>query len=146
MGKCRTFLIYDEDFPEFKVLGYYTIAIQAFKIPPDYSNRAITKLDGLSAKKNGEILTELPAILIGQLGKNDEFEKNITGHRIMEFCLNTVFDGQALLGGRLVILECKDVPYLFDFYQKYGFDKLEKDYKQESLKTFIRILKEDELI
>ncbi|MBP1920695.1 hypothetical protein [Youngiibacter multivorans] len=146
LGKSRTFLVFDEDSDKFNILGYYTIAIQVLKIPSEFSNRRILKLDGLSAKRNGEIITELPAILIGQIGKNELYKDNVTGHKIMEFCLNTIFDGQARLGGRLIILECKKVPYFYGFYEQFGFNKLEKEYQDDEFVQFFRIFEENELV
>lgn len=146
IGKSRTFIIYDEDSEEFKVLAYFTLALQVLRIPENLSNRKIKDFDGFNAKIKGEKITEFPAILIGQIGKNDLCNENITGFRLMEYCLNTLLNGQNHLGGRIVTLECKDIPYLTGFYAQFGFIKLEKDYTEGELLQFIKILKEDELI
>jgi predicted GNAT family N-acyltransferase len=146
LGKSRTFLIYDEDDEEFKVLAYLTIALQVLKIPESLSNRKIKNFDGFSAKINGKRITEFPAILIGQVGKNDLYKDKITGFEIMQYCLSTILDGQMRLGGRIITLECKNIPYLIDFYKQFGFVKLEKDYKEDELLQLIKILREDELI
>ena len=126
LGKSRTFLIFDEDEEEFKVSAYFTLALQFLKIPETLSNRKIKEFDGFNAKLNGELITEFPAILIGQVGKNDLYEDAIAGYDIMQLCLNTVLDGQMRLGGRIILLECKDVPYLIEFYNQFGFQSLKK--------------------
>lgn len=144
LGKSRTFIIYNEE--EFSILAYFTLSIQVLKIPQNLSNRKIMSLDGYSAKINGEKITEIPAILIGQLAKNDLHKNDISGIELMNYCLSTVLDGQMRLGGRIIMLECYNKPYLVDFYKKFGFVKLEKDYSDKELFQFYRILQEDDLI
>ena len=39
LGKSKTFLIFDEDEDEFKVLAYFTLALQVLKVPESLSNR-----------------------------------------------------------------------------------------------------------
>lgn len=146
LGKSRTFLIFDEDAENFRVLAYFTLALQVFRVPEEYSNRKIKEFDGYNAKINGERIAEFPAILIGQVGKNDLYKEQITGYEIMQYCLNILMDGQMRLGGRIILLECKDVPYLIDFYSQFGFAKLEKDYQEDELIQLIKILHESELI
>ncbi|OHW63377.1 hypothetical protein EUAN_02410 [Andreesenia angusta] len=115
------------------------------QIPSNLSNRKIKDFDGFSAKINGEVITEIPAILIGQIGKNDSYRSEISGKDLMQYCMNMVLNGQTYLGGRVVMLECKEVPFLIELYESFGFVKIEKDYKKDELLQFIRILKEDEL-
>lgn len=146
LGKSRTFLIYDEDEEEFQVLAYYTIALQILKVPESLSNRKIKEFDGFSAKINGEKINEFPVILIGQVGKNEIHKEKIKGFEVMQYCFNTILDGQMRLGGRIIMLECKGIPYLIDFSKHFGFVKLERDYQENELLQFIRILQEDELI
>jgi predicted GNAT family N-acyltransferase len=147
LGKSRTYLIFDEDEEEFKVLAYFTLAMQVLKIPEDLlSNRKTKFLDGFSSKIRGEKITEFPTILIGQVGKNDLFKELISGNEIMQYCLSTVFKGQAVLAGRIIMLECKDVPYIINLYKKFGFQKLEKDYDEDEHIQMIKILEEDEII
>lgn len=65
---------------------------------------------------------------------------------LMQYCLNTLLDGQARLGGRIIMLECKNIPYLINFYNQFGFFKIEKDYEEDELLQLVKILQEDELI
>lgn len=122
------------------------MALQVLKIPESLSNRKIKNFDGFSAKMNGERITEFPVILIGQLAKNDLYKNEITGMKLMQYCLSTVLDGQMRLGGRIIMLECKNIEYLLEFYEKFGFMKLDKDYREGELLQLIKILQEDELI
>jgi predicted GNAT family N-acyltransferase len=96
---------------------------------------------------SGEKITELPTILIGQFAKNELYiASGFSGNTLMQYCLNTLLDGQMRLGGRIVMLECKDIPYLIDFYEDFGFIRLDRDYEKDELIQLIRILKEDDLI
>jgi hypothetical protein len=146
IGKSRTFIIFDEDADDFSILAYFTIALQILKVPESLSNRKIKDFDGFSAKINGEKITEFPVMLIGQIGKNDLHKDKITGYKVMEYCMSTLLDGQMRLGGRIIMLECKDIPYLLEFYEQFGFMKLDRDYEEGELIQFIKILQEDELI
>ena len=123
------------------------MALQILKIPEELSNREIKKLDGFSAKIKGIVLTELPAILIGQIGKNELIENNISGYKLMNFCINTIFEGQHKLGGRIIMLECKNVDYLKEFYSKFGFSEINSEKpSDDQLLQFIKVLSEDDLI
>lgn len=131
---------------QFSILAYFTLALQVIKLPNKLSNRKIKELDGFSAKINGEIITEFPAILIGQIGKNDEHKNDISGFDVMEYCMAKVLEGQARLGGRIVTLECKDIPYLIQFYEQFGFKKLEREYENDELIQLIRVFQGNELM
>ena len=115
------------------MLAYFTLALQVLKVPESLSNRKIKDFDGFNAKIKGEKITEFPTILIGQVGKSDIHKGKITGFELMQYCLNTLLDGQVCLGGSIVTLECKNTPDLVDFYTQFGFIKIERDYKKEEL-------------
>lgn len=147
LGKSRTYFIFNEDEKEFKILAYFTLALQVLKLPEEFlSGRRTKALDGFSSKIKGAKITEFPTILIGQVGKNDLYKELISGLEVMEYCLWTIFEGQAVLGGRIIMLECKDIPYIIDLYERFGFQKLEKDYEKGELLQMIKILKDDEII
>ena len=109
------------------------------------SGRKIKDLDGFGSKINGELISEFPVILIGQFSKNDSFSKEISGEEIMQYCFATILEGQLKLGGRIVMLECKNVPYLLEFYKKFGFYVIDKDYKDNELLQLVRIFNEEEI-
>lgn len=147
LGKSRTFFIYDEDQDEFEILAYFTLALQVLKIPEDMlSGNKTKKLDGFSSNFKGKRITEFPTILIGQIGKNERYADKIDGSELMQYCLATILEGQVKLGGRLILLECKNIPYLIAFYKRFGFNVLEKDDNPDELLQMIKILEEDEII
>lgn len=147
LGKSRTYFIFDENDDEFKILAYFTLAMQVLKVPEELlSGRKTKEFDGFSSKIRGAKITEFPAILIGQLGKNDLYSGAVLGSEVMEYCLVTLLEGQIRLGGRIIMLECKDVPYIISLYKSFGFQKLEKDYEKDELLHMIKILEENEII
>ena len=65
----------------------------------------------------------VPDPLIVQLGKNyrNGYNELITGDELLQIACDTVKEGQRILGGKLVYLECEDVPSLIRFYEENGF-------------------------
>ena len=50
------------------------------------------------------------------------------------------------MGGRIIMLECKDIPYIINLYEKFGFQKLERNYEDDEFLQMIKILDADEII
>lgn len=147
LGKSRTYIILDEDDDDFNILAYFTLAIQVLKVNNELlSGRKTKSLDGFSSKVRGSKITEFPAILIGQIGKNDPYKELISGLEVMELCLSMVLKGQQVLGGRIVMLECKDIEPIINLYQKFDFRKLDKDHEKDELLQMIRVLESDDII
>lgn len=65
----------------------------------------------------------LSAILIAQLGKNytNEYDKLITGDELLKMACDRVNEIQIMLSGKVVYLECENVPRLQSFYTENGF-------------------------
>ena len=146
-GKSRTYIVYDEDnanADDLHILGYFSLAISILELPERYSNNKIKNLDGISSKKHGEKLKRLPAILIGQFGKNSVYSE-LSGNDLMDFCLSKVLEGQRILGGRIVMLECKNEPKLIKFYKSIGFVPVTDTPDNNSLLVFNRILRFEEI-
>ena len=64
----------------------------------------------------------------------------------MHSCLSTILDGQQYLGGRLILVECKNIDYLLSYYKKFGFELIENNYQEDDLLQFFRIINEEEII
>lgn len=65
----------------------------------------------------------ISAPLIGQLGKNyaNGYDALISGDELLHIACETIQEAQRILGGKLVYLECEDVPALLRFYENNGF-------------------------
>ena len=44
------------------------------------------------------------------------------------------------------MLECKDIPHIVNLYERFGFQKLERDYEEDELLQMIKVLEDDEII
>lgn len=130
LDKSRTYITFDG---ENNIVAYFSIALSVFEIPIEFSNRKIKNFDGFSAKNKNKILTTLPAILIGQFGKNDEFKSSLSGEDLMKFCMDIILEARGLIGGRIVILECQDNSKLIDRYKGFGFERVSLDNDVEDI-------------
>jgi len=127
--KSRTYLIIDSERydEEARILGFYTLTMKTLELGSTLSKSTVKRIDGFS---KDVLATE--AILIGQLGKNQNHQDDIDGQAIIKDVLDTVNKVHKIVGGRIVFLECDENPKLVDFYSRYGFVPLQKcgDYLQ----------------
>ena len=62
------------------------------------------------------------------LRKNTPIERNpITLKTILEEIYAVISEAKALVGGRIIILECEDSPKLIALYEQHGFTLIETD-------------------
>jgi hypothetical protein len=67
-------------------------------------------------------------------------------HSVLDYHLAKILEDQIRLGGRLIMLESKDIPSLVQLYEIFGFKVLEKDYQQNGLVQMIKIIDEETII
>lgn len=134
----KTYLCVDKerlDGGEFIVLAYFTLAQRAVDI------------SDLPKKRKRKVLGEYPgrdqiktvsAFLIGQLGRGDDCSKEeLSGQQILNECYHAISLAARIVGGKLVILECRE--HMFDkFYEKQGFKKLYEKLNEENLYTLYK--------
>ncbi|MDR2568941.1 MAG: hypothetical protein LBD23_01420 [Oscillospiraceae bacterium] len=129
--KSKTYFLMDEEqFAKgnFVILAYFTVALKVLKIfELGLSNRTIKELDGFSAKMDGEVIYDFPVYLIGQVAKNDTYKSAISGETVIDRAVSVIGYAQGKVGGRVVLVECENVPYLLDFYKKLGFKAIRED-------------------
>jgi len=65
--------------------------------------------------------------LIGQLAKDDSYKAVIDGSLILEYAMSAISSAEHLVGGRVVYIECRDIPKLITFYESNGFKLLRRD-------------------
>lgn len=117
-SKTRTYIALSNDF---KILGYVSLALKSLEIPEDTSKSLRKSMDGLGNKE----IASTPCYLIGQLARNSNVSKEIiTGDDLMNFALSTIKGIQQVIGGRVVLIECKNENKLIKFYEKHQFKKL----------------------
>ncbi|CDX66610.1 Putative uncharacterized protein [Leuconostoc citreum] len=125
MDMARTYLVFDKGFAD--ICGYYSIAPKSITIKQKdwekISTNARKKLNPLGYRdtKNDQ---NIPAILLGQLGKNFASAHQIDGDKLIEFAFSTIYDIANQIGGRYLYLEADDNNHLSSFYTRNGFSFL----------------------
>lgn len=132
----RTSLIY-APFERYEVLvGYYSLALQVLALDKQLSKATRQKITGFKdAQKENT-----PVFLIGQLGKNfyNGYDSLISGEDLFAEAIKDIKEAQKLVGGRLIMVECKDDEHLKKFYgNTLGLMKMECD-KANNLLTYAR--------
>lgn len=106
------------------LIGYYTVAMKVINISKCcLSKRLRSRINKFTTydKKTG--VYNLPAPLIGQLGKNykDKYNELITGDELLKMACDKIKESLLNLSGKVVYLECEDTPRLIEFYSENGF-------------------------
>ena len=131
--KSRTYLVIDEgqfENPAFSleqltIYGYISLAVKVFTVPETTSNRQRQQLDGFSAKEHGKQISNFPCYLIGQLARNSNVPKDtISGAELLKIANNIIGEAVKLVGGRNILVECRNNEKLIQFYLKNGFYKV----------------------
>lgn len=114
MGISRTSLIYTNNKPEPLLLGYYSLALQVLDLSNISSKTMRKKITGF--KRENKLGAAI--YLIGQLGKNYNQQANllITGKEIFMLAMQDILDARSNVGGRIVVVECKNEEHLRNFY------------------------------
>ncbi|MCM1276150.1 MAG: hypothetical protein NC299_12440 [Lachnospiraceae bacterium] len=105
------------------VLGYFSTALKVLDIPENISNNFRKKLDGMAATLHGEVIKSAPCYLIGQLAKNSNIpdEQSIGGSDLINSAISVIRSAETFVGGRYVLIECRDNPKLLKFYADNDF-------------------------
>lgn len=134
------------------LVGYFALANKVFcidknAIPSSSWKRRLNRFAQFDQKIKRHTIS---APLIGQLGKNyaNGYDKLITGDELLLLALNKVRMMQAIVGGKIVYLECEDKEPLLRFYSDNGFvnfgkrmlDKDETDLNGEYLIQMLKYL------
>ena len=140
----KTSLIIDKDsFDQGKldVMAFFTIGQTSVDIGA-LSNNKKKKL--LGSVHGRDKLLSYQAYLIGQLGRSDMYTTDdISGETILNECYAEIRKVQRIVGGRLLLLECRE--HMFElFYQKKGFEKLTDFPDEQGLYTLYRRIKFDD--
>lgn len=131
LSKARTYLIFSEDelcnksIAEQIVYGYVSLALKILSVPSETSNRMRKELDGFSAKIHGERISDFPCYLIGQLSRNSKAPRDsISGEQLLDFAEDVIETAVSAVGGRYMMIECRDREKLIRFYQENDFEEI----------------------
>ena len=123
-GISSVWLVFASFRDELRLAGYFALANKHLHINPKKLNSTLRKKISKFATFDSALgLYTLAAPLIGQLGKNyrDGCNELITGDALLQMACDKVKEVQRILGGRVVYVECEDVPALVNFYQRNQF-------------------------
>jgi hypothetical protein len=135
--KSRTYLVVEQEryvAGEFVILGYFTLSLKALEFRDTLSKSKIKDIDGFSKEVGGVAL-----VLIGQFGKDEMEAEEVSGKELLDICMSKVYEVHALIGGRYVLIECRDIDKVVDFYCGSGFDLLQSDRSDEYLQLVRRL-------
>ena len=134
LSKARTYLVCDEEqiseegfcLDQLKIYGYVAIALKILSVPEEWSNRKRKELDGLSAKIHGEPVKDFSCYLIGQLSRNSKVpHDSISGNTLLQIAYDVIAAVDAV-GGRYMMIECREEKKLVDFYLSNGFEEIQR--------------------
>jgi len=98
------------------------------------SNNLKKKLGNLSDKDQNLI-----AYLIGQMGRDSSFNADVLdGHKMLQDCYELIANVRDIVGGRIVLVECKPVDKVCKFYESEGFVDITE--YEEGHKQYMRFI------
>lgn len=137
MDLSRTYFVFGEYHTQQQLLGYFAISIKNLNMADGVSNKNRKKIAGYSSRKN------CPVHLIGQLAKNYRDNINdanlITGQQLLRLAIEKIMLVHRIIGGRAILIECEDRDVLRQFYEKQGFQLVDKDQNDDLLRYYIGI-------
>lgn len=130
LSKSRTYIVCDQnelltkDISEITIYGYISLALKILTVPEWVSNRARKEIDGFSAKIHGDKISNFTCYLIGQLARNSKIKKELlSGCELLSFAKDVIAVSVDAVGGRYMMIECRDSIKLVNFYKSNGFDE-----------------------
>lgn len=139
--KSRTYIYFDEDYLEktgkLKIIAFFSLAIKSISIPIlDTMSKTLQKRLGKLADEDKNVAV----FLIGQLGRDSSYESSvINGKEILQDCYDLIGSARDIIGGRLILVECKRVDKLCEFYEGEGYIDITEN--GDDLKQYIRFIK-----
>ena len=132
---ARTYLVLDEErfcAGEITICAYFTLAIKPLDFSDSLSKSKIKSIDGFS--KNAK---SVGTILIGQLGKDVNYQSLLPGFSVLHEVFSIVHDVFESIGCRIVLLECLDINRVVSFYKANSFEVLQKNHKYLQMIRFL---------
>jgi hypothetical protein len=108
--------------------------LKALPFTETISKTAIKRIDGFSKD-----VKAVGIMLIGQFGKDEVLARDIEGASLFDMCIKTVYAAQRIIGGRFVMLECREIKNIVSFYMKNGFERLQLDESDGYLQMIRRL-------
>jgi hypothetical protein len=136
-NKSRSYLILDGSKlvdGEFLILAYFTLSLKSLEFRDNLSKGKIKDVDGFSKEVKGVAIA-----LIGQFGKDERTAKDMPGKDLLDLCMDKIRQVHTLIGGRYVLVECRDIDKVTEFYRGNGFELLQTDKSDNYLQMVRRL-------
>lgn len=140
-GLAKTVLILDPNC-NYEIVGYYSISIKSLIIEGTLNTTQKKKYFGTS-QTNGNTI---PAILIGQLGKNEAVKSTFTGSNLIDFIIMYIKRMSLYTPSVIVYVEHNGTQKLFDFYEKHGFIYFPRNNEELLHGLYCHLIKTDDFI
>lgn len=145
MDMARTYLVLGTYKKSPYLAGYFAIANKPLVIPKkqfkNISNSQKKRLMGFGHKTDIKNY-ECKGYLLGQLGKNySEIAKKanmVSGNDLLVLAYEKIKEAHAIVGGRVLHLECEDNEKIKSFYAKNGFKQLENYESPNNFCLFVK--------
>ena len=124
-NKTRTYLVLDKnkyEDGEIVLLAYFSLSLKSLDFRDTVSKSKIKDIDGFSKDVKGVAIA-----LVGQFGKDENKADTVSGKDILNICMEFLYKVQTLIGGRYVLLECRETEKVVRFYRDTGFETLQLD-------------------
>jgi len=138
IGVSRTNLVLLPQDTHQQLVGYYALALQVLGLGRITSKSLRKKITGF--KRENKLGAAV--YLIGQMGKNfhNGANKLITGQELFLLAMQDIVDAQQTVGGRIVVVECKNDDNLRKFYEEtLGFQLIDTADDESMLKYMTMI-------
>ena len=123
---------------DLKLVGYYSLALQVLDLDRITSKSLRKKITGF--KRENKLGAAV--YLIGQMGKNfhNGANKLISGQELFLLAMQDILKAQQIVGGRIVVVECKNDDKLRKFYEEtLGFQLIDTADDESMLKYMTMI-------
>lgn len=128
-NRSRTYLLVEERDDQsgmIEIVGYFVLAISIMRNESAVSMSKKRRLAGMFYDKRSAIQVT-PCFLIGQMGLNDRSAGKTNGGVLLKEALDAVLVSWTNVGGRFVRIDCIDSPGLISFYERHGFEFVQRN-------------------
>lgn len=118
------------------MMAFFSLALKTIRIPViNTMSKTLQRKLGKLADKDENIV----AYLIGQLGRSSDYDKSvINGKKILQDCYDLIGSARDIVGGRLILIECKRIEKLCRFYENEGYIDITEN--GDDLKQYVRFM------
>ncbi|MBO6193249.1 MAG: hypothetical protein J6O00_03610 [Clostridiales bacterium] len=138
---ARTMLVFDRN-ADMKLVGFYSITIKSLILKEKLSTSKKVIYFG-TAQTNGNVI---PAILIGQLGKNDAVKSKFTGSDLMNLIFEYIYEIDKLVPSVVAYVEHDGRESLVDYYEKNDFMYFKRESEENEKELYCHIISTQKIV